>query len=187
MPFTCQRLEIPDILLISTARFQDARGYFEETYKATEFRRLGIDGCFVQDNHSHSIHGVIRGLHYQKQPAAQGKLVRVLQGELFDVAVDIRKGSPTFGKWISVTLTGDDSEMLYIPPGFAHGFCVLSDTVDFMYKCTAEYAFDLDRGIRWDDPEIGIAWPVPDPVLSEKDAKLPLLRDAEEIGINYSG
>lgn len=183
MTFDFFPLEIPDVLLIESRRFGDSRGFFEETYKTSEFESFGINACFRQDNHSRSVRGVLRGLHYQKEPAAQGKLVRVLQGELFDVAVDIRRNSPTFGKWISETLTGEDSKMLYIPPGFAHGFCVLSDTVDFMYKCTAEYNPDLDRGILWNDPEIGIQWPISDPVLSEKDKVQPCLRDAEDIGI----
>lgn len=183
MPFTCRSLDIPDVLLIAAGRFGDARGFFEETYKFSEFQKLGIVSRFVQDNHSHSVRGVLRGLHYQKSPSAQGKLVQVLSGKLFDVAVDIRKGSPTYGKWVSETLTGEEPKMLYIPPGFAHGFCVLSETVDFTYKCTAEYAPDCDRGIRWDDPALGIKWPITDPILSEKDAKLPFLNDAEEIGV----
>ena len=183
MPFEKKRLSIPDVLLISARRFKDARGFFEETYKASEFRSLGIDARFVQDNHSHSVRGVLRGLHYQKQPFAQGKLVRVLQGELFDVAVDIRKTSPTYGQWVAEILRGEDSKMLYIPPGFAHGFCVLSETVDFCYKCTAEYNPELDRGILWNDPDIEIEWPIRNPLLSEKDTKLPLLKDAEDIGV----
>lgn len=184
MPFSFTPLDIPDVLYIEAARFDDSRGFFQETYKHSDFEKQGIDVFFVQDNHSHSVRGVLRGLHYQKSPSAQGKLVRVLQGELFDVAVDIRRNSPHYGKWIGKTLSGDKPEMLYVPPGFAHGFCVLSETVDFMYKCTAEYDPVCEAGVFWDDPAIGIDWPIEDPILSGKDRDLPLLKDAEDIGIS---
>jgi len=179
MPFEFQRLEIPDVILVSAKQFVDDRGYFLESYKQSEFADNGIPWAFVQDNRSHSTQQVLRGLHYQLQPGAQGKLVAVLSGEIFDVAVDIRQGSPSFGHWVGATLSADRFNMLYVPVGFAHGFCVLSERADVLYKVTAEYAADLDRGIRWDDPQIGIAWPIAAPILSEKDAALPLLHDAE--------
>ena len=179
MPFRFQRLEIPDVILVSAKQFVDDRGYFLESYKQSEFADNDIPWAFVQDNRSHSTRHVLRGLHYQIQPRAQGKLVAVLVGEIFDVAVDIRQGSPTFGHWVGATLSADRFNMLYAPVGFAHGFCVLSEQADVLYKVTAEYAADLDRGIRWDDPRIGIVWPIAGPILSEKDAALPLLHDAE--------
>ncbi|NQT26317.1 dTDP-4-dehydrorhamnose 3,5-epimerase [candidate division KSB1 bacterium] len=185
MPFTFTPLEIPAVLHIEIKQFGDARGFFQEVYKRSEFEGYGINSDFVQDNHSHSVRGVLRGLHYQKAPDEQGKLVRVLQGQLYDVAVDIRQNSPTYGQWVAETLSGDRPEMLYIPPGFAHGFCVLSETVDFMYKCTAEYAFNSEAGILWNDPAIRIDWPIDNPLLSEKDTTLPLLKDSEDIGLTY--
>jgi dTDP-4-dehydrorhamnose 3,5-epimerase len=133
----------------------------------------------VQDNLSHSRHGVVRGLHYQNHPKAQGKLVTVLKGEIFDVAVDIRKGSPTYGRWVGITLSADSYRMLYIPVGFAHGFCVMSDEAMLSYKATEEYAPDLERGIAWNDPDIGIRWPIESPILSARDAQLPLLNEAD--------
>jgi dTDP-4-dehydrorhamnose 3,5-epimerase len=179
MPFRFQRLAIPDVILVSAKQFVDDRGFFLESYKQSEFADNGIPSDFVQDNRSHSTRQVLRGLHYQMQPRAQGKLVTALSGEIFDVAVDIRQGSPTFGLWVGARLAADRFNMLYVPVGFAHGFCVLSEQADVLYKVTDEYAADLDRGIRWDDPQIGIDWPIADPILSEKDAALPLLRDAE--------
>jgi dTDP-4-dehydrorhamnose 3,5-epimerase len=179
MPFQFHRLEIPDIILIEARHFADDRGLFLETYKRSEFEANGIPDLFVQDNHSRSAHGVLRGLHYQIHPAAQGKLVRVVRGEVFDVAVDIRQGSPTFGQWVGMRLSGDQFRMLYIPAGFAHGFCVLSEQADLCYKVTAEYAKAQERGIVWNDPEIGIEWPLSQPVLSPKDAELPLLKHAD--------
>ena len=179
MPFEFQRLEIPDLILVKPRVFRDERGFFLETYKQSVFSAHGIPEAFIQDNHSRSTRSVLRGLHYQNPPQAQGKLVRVTQGRVFDVAVDIRRGSPTYGEWTSVILSEETAEILYIPPGFAHGFCVLSDVADFVYKVTAEYAPELDAGIRWDDPEIGIDWPVAEPIVSSKDAGLPLLSEAE--------
>jgi dTDP-4-dehydrorhamnose 3,5-epimerase len=179
MPFRFQRLAIPDVILISAKQFVDYRGYFLESYKQSEFADNGIPWAFVQDNRSHSTRQVLRGLHYQMQPRAQGKLVTALSGEIFDVAVDIRQGSPTFGRWVGATLSAARFNMLYVPVGFAHGFCVLSKQADVLYKVTDEYAADVDRGIRWDDPQIGIDWPIADPILSEKDAALPLLHNAE--------
>jgi dTDP-4-dehydrorhamnose 3,5-epimerase len=179
MSFRFQRLAIPDVVLVEASSYQDDRGFFLEAYKLSDFGANGVAGPFVQDNWSHSCRGVLRGLHYQKQPMAQGKLVMVIQGEILDVAVDIRRGSPTYAQWVGVALSAGAFRMLYVPPGFAHGFCVLSDVADVLYKVTAEYAPDLDRGILWNDPEIGIKWPIPQPLLSRKDAQLPLLRDAD--------
>ena len=179
MPFEFQRLAIPAVVLVRARRLPDGRGFFRETFKQSEFAANGIDARFVQDNHSHSTQGVLRGLHYQKHPQAQGKLVGVVSGEIFDVAVDIRKGSPTFGKWVAQTLSAENSLMLYVPPGFAHGFCVLSESADLVYKVTAEYSRELERGVRWNDPALGIDWPLRDPSLSERDLRLPVLRDAD--------
>ena len=179
MPFDFKRLDIPDLVLITPRAFQDARGYFMETYKRSEFVDNGLDDDFVQDNFSHSERGVLRGLHFQKAPEAQAKLVKVVRGAIFDVAVDIRRDSPTFGQWQGVSLTGENGQMFYVPAGFAHGFCGLSEEVDFTYKVSAEYAPTLDRGVRWDDPAIGINWPVEIPLLSEKDEVLPLLEAAD--------
>ena len=179
MPFDFRPTSIPDVLLIEPQRFEDNRGFFAETYKRSAFSAGGISLTFVQDNYSHSVGDVLRGLHYQKHPRAQGKLVSAIRGRIFDVAVDIRKGSPTYGDWVGATLSHDNGRMLYIPPGFAHGFCVLSEEADVTYKVTEEYAPDLDRGIIWNDPAIGIRWPIDDPILSPKDADLPSLEAAD--------
>jgi dTDP-4-dehydrorhamnose 3,5-epimerase len=179
MPFSFKSLEPAGVILIEPRVFPDGRGFFLESYKETDFRRNGIDVNFVQDNHSFSQKGVLRGLHYQLHPGAQGKLVRVITGSVFDVAVDIRMGSPAFLKWVAVELSEENHNMLYIPPGFAHGFLALTDSVHLAYKCTAEYNPALDSGIRWDDPEIEITWPVKNPEVSEKDARLPFLNKAK--------
>jgi dTDP-4-dehydrorhamnose 3,5-epimerase len=179
MPFRFQRLDIPDVILIEPRTFEDQRGFFMETYKRSDFAANGITGEFVQSNYSHSIRGTLRGLHCQKPPRAQGKLVMALRGEVFDVAVDIRQGSPTYGQWVSAILSDENFYMLYIPVGFAHGFCVLSEEADFVYLVTAEYAPEFDSGILWNDPAIGIQWPIAEPKLSPKDAQLPLLQDAD--------
>jgi len=180
MPFEFERLEIPDVILIKPKVFTDERGLFMETYKYSDFAEFGIKERFVQDNHSKSIKkGVLRGLHYQKYPVAQGKLIRVVQGEIFDVAVDIRKGSPYYGKWIGVILSSENKNILYIPPGFAHGFCTLSDVIDLIYKCTNVYSPEYERGIIWNDPNIGIEWPVENPILSKRDLQLPTLDKAD--------
>ncbi len=179
MPFEFRSLEIPGPVLIRPRVFGDARGFFLELYKHSEFAAAGIREHLVQDNYSRSARGVLRGLHYQKSPKAQGKLVMCLQGGIFDVAVDIRKGSPHFGKWTGAELTRENRLMLYVPPGFAHGFQVLSESAEVMYKCTEEYSPSDDRGIIWNDPDIGIAWPITDPVLSGKDGMQPRLRDAD--------
>jgi dTDP-4-dehydrorhamnose 3,5-epimerase len=170
---------LPDVLLLEPKVFGDARGFFLESWNRQVFTGLGLDIDFVQDNHSRSAKGVLRGLHYQLN-APQGKLVRVVSGAVFDVAVDLRKSSPHFGQWVGYELTADNHRMLWVPPGFGHGFLVLSDTADFLYKTTAYYAPQWDRGVRWDDPQIGVQWPLEDaPTLSAKDQIQPLLKDAE--------
>jgi len=148
-----------------------------ETYHSARFHSIGIDAVFVQDNHSRSVRGVLRGLHYQ-EPNAQGKLVRCTRGVLFDVAVDIRVGSPSFGKWTAVELSEDNKKMLWVPAGFAHGFCAMTDVADLVYKCTALYDAANDRSIAWNDPDVAIVWPLKDPKLSAKDASAPRLKDA---------
>lgn len=179
MPFKFSKLDIPEVILIEARQFPDERGFFAETYKLSDFIAAGVPELFVQDNFSFSKRGAIRGLHYQKNPMAQGKLVMVCCGEIFDVAVDIRQGSSTFGRWVGHKLTAANGVMLYIPPGFAHGFSVLSAEAVVSYKVTKEYTADLDRGIIWNDPDIGIPWNVEVPLLSPKDAALPLLREAD--------
>lgn len=179
MPFEFERMDIPDIILVKPKVFGDDRGFFMETFKRSDFDKYGINLDFVQDNHSKSEGGVVRGLHYQLNPKAQGKLVRVSRGKLIDVVVDIRKGSPFYGKWLSVELSEENKHMLWVPPGFAHGVCILEDDTDLLYKATGEYSLEHDRGILWNDPEIGVDWPIDDPSLSEKDMKQPLLKDAE--------
>lgn len=173
---------IPDVLVLEPKVFGDARGFFTESFNQQAFdAATGCQYTFVQDNHSRSSQGVLRGLHYQLPPHAQGKLVRVVRGAVWDVAVDIRPGSPTFGQWVAETLTEDNHKQLWLPPGFAHGFVVLSDSADFLYKTTAYYAPECDRGIRWDDPELAIAWPqvAGGYLLSEKDQRQPLLAQAQ--------
>jgi dTDP-4-dehydrorhamnose 3,5-epimerase len=179
MPFEFHRLALPEVILVQATRFGDDRGFFMETYKASAFAEGGIALPFVQDNHSHSARGVLRGLHYQKHPRAQGKLVSVVHGRILDVAVDIRRGSPTYGQWLSCELSAGEGTMLYVPAGFAHGFCVLSDKADVLYKVTAEFDQELDRGILWNDPDVGVEWPFAEPILSPKDAQLPPLRLAD--------
>jgi dTDP-4-dehydrorhamnose 3,5-epimerase len=172
--------QIPDVILIKPKVFGDARGFFIESYKQSLFEKHGITNNFIQDNHSMSAKGVLRGLHYQLNPQAQGKLVRCVNGAVFDVAVDIRRGSPTFGKWVSYELSAENKYILWIPAGFAHGFITLENNTEFLYKTTAEYAPELDRGIKYDDPAIGIKWPdIGTLSLSEKDQKQPSLKDAE--------
>jgi dTDP-4-dehydrorhamnose 3,5-epimerase len=168
---------LPGVLLIEPKVFGDGRGFFMETYRADTFRDFGIAATFVQDNHSRSARGVLRGLHYQ-EPNAQGKLVRCTRGALFDVAVDIRRGSPSFGRWFGLELSDANKRMLWIPPGFAHGFCALEDDSDLVYKCTSLYDAATDRAILWNDPAIGIEWPIAEPLLSVKDANAPRLAEA---------
>lgn len=168
--------DLPGVLLIEPPVFGDARGFFLETYQAARYREAGMPACFVQDNHSRSRRGVLRGLHYQRvQP--QGKLVGVIRGQVFDVAVDIRRGSPTFGRWQGFILDDQNHRQLYLPPGFAHGFCVLSEEADFVYKCTDYYHPQSEQGIAWNDPDIGIQWPLRDVAVSAKDARHPRLAE----------
>jgi dTDP-4-dehydrorhamnose 3,5-epimerase len=178
MKFSFTKTEVPDVVLVEHEIFKDARGFFVESYKEQDFREYGIPP-FVQDNHSRSTRGILRGLHYQKEPASIGKLVRCLRGKIFDVAIDMRTGSPSYGKWVGVELTEDNNKMLYVPPGFGHGFCVLSDIADVFYKMTGYYSHEHDRGILWNDPDIGIRWPIAEPQLSAKDAKAPRLKDSD--------
>lgn len=178
------KTEIPDVILIQPKVFGDERGFFLESYKKSLFILNGIDYDFIQDNHSMSAKGVLRGLHYQLNPKAQGKLVRCVSGSVFDVAVDIRRGSPTYGKWVGYELSARNKQMLWIPPGFAHGFVTLEDNTQFLYKTTNDYAPEHDRGVRYDDPEVGIIWPdAGEFILSAKDQQQPLLKDAE---INFT-
>ncbi|MBN2469662.1 MAG: dTDP-4-dehydrorhamnose 3,5-epimerase [Anaerolineae bacterium] len=180
---TFEELSLPGLLLITPRVFDDERGFFLERYNQRVFQEQGgLDLVFIQDNHSQSTRGILRGLHYQLPPFAQDKLVWVTRGEVFDVAVDLRLGSPTFGQWQGVVLSEQNKQMLLLPQGFAHGFLVLSEVADFQYKVTAPYSREFDRGIRWDDPAIGIAWPVSDPILSSKDMQQPDLAEAQARG-----
>lgn len=174
-------LTIPDVILFEPKLFGDDRGFFFESFNQNVFEEAtGLSPTFVQDNHSKSAKGVLRGLHYQLPPKAQGKLVRVIQGEVFDVAVDIRKNSPTFGNWVGEILSAENKKQLWIPEGFAHGFVTLSDTAEFLYKTTNYYALEYERCIQWDDPEIEIDWVINEaPILSGKDSRCTGLRDAE--------
>lgn len=178
MTLSVRQLEIPGVVLIERRAAEDHRGVFVELYKGSEFASAGIPASFVQDNYSSSVRWVLRGLHYQKAPKAQGKLITVLQGVIFDAVVDLRPWSPTYGRWTSAILSSANRRMLYVPEGLAHGFCVMSTVSDVVYKTTAEYAPELDAGIRWNDPQLNIRWPVVHPILSHKDANLPLLEDA---------
>jgi len=185
MPFSFKRLDIPDVVLIKPQVFSDERGFFMEIYKYGEFSSCGIKDHFVQDNHSKSFSkGVNRGLHFQKKPCEQAKLVRTISGSVLDVAVDIRRGSPTFGKWVSAILSAKNKSMLYIPVGFAHGFCVQEDDTEIVYRCSHEYSPEHDRGIIWSDPKIGISWLVNNPILSARDKNWPSLAEAD-IGFSY--
>ena len=159
---------LPDVIIVEPRVFRDERGFFLETYQQRRFRDGGIEATFVQDNHSRSLRNTLRGLHLQRTKP-QGKLIRVISGEIFDVAVDIRRGSPSFKHWTGVALSADNFRQLYVPPGFAHGFCVTSDVAEVEYKCTEFYAPDDEMTLLWNDPDIGIAWPVDEPLLSDKD------------------
>ena len=171
-------LELPGVVLIQSSVYRDERGSFTEVFRADVFRAAGLPDVFVQDNHSVSGYGVIRGLHYQLPPFAQGKLVYVTAGTAWDVLVDVRRESPQFGRWLSLELRAGDGRAVYIPPGFAHGFAALADQTHVVYKCTALYAPSQEAGIRWNDPTLAIHWPVERPTVSPKDAALPTLRDA---------
>ena len=178
MPFTFNRLKIPEVILIKPKVFDDDRGFFIETYKMPDFVDAGITDSFVQDNHSRSTKGVLRGLHYQNPPFVHGKLVRVIKGQIFDVAVDIRKGSPTYGRWVGEILSEENKGILYIPEGFAHGFCILSEVADVVYKASRVYSPKAEAGIIWSDKDLNIEWPIKKPIVSEKDGSWPSLRDA---------
>lgn len=171
-----QDTALPGVLIIEPKVFGDARGFFLETYNQKRYREAGLELDFVQDNLSRSRQGTLRGLHYQN-PHAQGKLVYVLEGEVYDVAVDVRRDSPTFGQWVGVTLSSENKRQFYVPPGFAHGFCVTSEHAMFAYKCTDLYAPQCEGSVLWCDEDIGIDWPISDPLLSEKDERAPKLRD----------
>lgn len=187
MPFNFKKTDIADLILIEPKVFSDERGFFAEIYKYSDFEKFGIAKPLVQLNHSKSSRGVLRGLHYQKIAAAQAKLVRVLSGEIFDVALDIRKGSPSYGKWLGVNLSSSNMKMFYIPEGFAHGFCIISDNAEVEYLCSNIYSPELDRGIIWNDPALKIDWPVSNPSVSEKDSKFPVLDKADNDFIYFSG
>ena len=169
---------IPDVLIIEPDLHADRRGFFLERYHADRYLQHGITGPFVQDNHSRSVAGTLRGLHLQVRHP-QGKLIHVIEGEVFDVAVDVRRGSPTFGRWVGVTLSAENFKQVYVPPGFAHGFCVVSPVAQLEYKCTDFYDPANEIGIAWNDPAIGIAWPVTQPLLSDRDTRHPTLADAD--------
>lgn len=172
---------LPGVLLIEPKVFGDSRGFFFEGYHERRYQEAGIKGRFVQDNRSRSTRGVLRGLHYQLHHP-QGKLVSVYAGEVYDVAVDIRLGSPTYGNYYGIHLKAEEHKQVYIPPGFAHGFCVLSDSADFIYKCTDYYNPDDEKGLQWNDPALGIQWPITDPELSGKDTENPTLEELRTIG-----
>jgi dTDP-4-dehydrorhamnose 3,5-epimerase len=178
MPFRFENLAIPDLVVVDLQAFEDNRGFFLEMYKRSAFAAHGIPDTFVQDNYSHSQKGVIRGLHYQKHPKAQAKLVMVLQGEIFDVAVDVRRDSPTYGNWTGIVLSARDYRSIYIPVGFAHGFGVLSESASVLYKVTQEYSPECEQGIIWNDPDVGVRWPIATPIVSRTDSQLPRLREA---------
>lgn len=177
MPFRFSATELPGVLVIDPVVFPDERGFFMETYKHSEFAAQGIAADFVQANQSRSSRGTLRGLHFQRSPKAQAKLVRALDGEIYDVIVDIRRGSPTFGRWQGLYLSAENKRLLYVPMGFAHGFCVTSEMADISYMTSAEYAPMLEGGIVWDDPDLKIDWPVDQPQLSQRDSGWPRLRD----------
>ena len=179
MPFKFTKLSIPEVILVEAKAFADNRGFFMESFKESEFVANGIATKFVQDNYSHSIKGVLRGLHYQKNPKTQAKLVMAIRGEIFDVAVDVRKGSPTYGKWVGEVLSEQNHRLLYVPEGFAHGFVVLSNEADVVYKVNSEYSPEHERGVIWNDPELNIKWPTNEPIVIKKDLELPTLHNAD--------
>jgi dTDP-4-dehydrorhamnose 3,5-epimerase len=177
MPFEFERLGIPDVILIKLRVFEDERGFFMETYKNEDFENAGIKDKFIQDNHSQSTYGVLRGLHFQREPYAQAKIVRCVRGEIYDVAVDLRKDEPTFGNYMGINLSEDNKYQLYIPRYCAHGFFVLSDVADIIYKVDNIYAPDHERGLIWNDLDVAIPWPNTNPILSLKDKQLPTLKE----------
>ena len=171
--------DLPGVLVIEPDVHQDPRGFFLETYHAAKYRAGGIEAPFVQDNHSRSIRGTLRGLHLQPG-RPQGKLIRVVEGEIFDVAVDVRRRSPTFGRWVAVTLSAENFKQCYVPPGFAHGFCVLSQDAQVEYKCTDLYEPASEIGVAWNDPVLAISWPIAQPLLSDRDRRNPTLAELME-------
>ncbi|MDR4503877.1 MAG: dTDP-4-dehydrorhamnose 3,5-epimerase [Candidatus Scalindua sp.] len=176
MSLKIEKTTLPGVLLIDPVIFRDSRGFFMETFHKGKYEEVGIDQDFVQDNYSRSCQGTLRGLHYQLQHP-QAKLIYVIRGEIFDVAVDIRYGSPTFGKWAGFSLSSENRRQVFIPEGFAHGFCVVSETADVLYKCTDVYHPDDEYGIFWSDQKMGIGWPVTEPTVSDKDKQYPRLRE----------
>lgn len=184
MSFVFDKLTIPDVMSITPHIFHDERGYFFENFNHSIFKHNQIIDNFVQENFSQSRKNVIRGLHFQKNPKAQAKLVTVVSGEIFDVAVDLRNNSPTYGKWTSEILSKNNHKTLYVPEGFAHGFCVLSDEATVIYKINQNYSPEHESGIIWNDPELNISWPVSEPILSKKDQNLPLLKN-QDSGFNF--
>lgn len=182
MAFKISQTKIPEVLVVKPEVFGDSRGFFLETYHYKKYSENGLKKTFVQDNHSRSSRGILRGLHYQLN-TPQAKLVYAATGEILDVAVDIRKGSPAFGKWVGIILSEENRFQLYVPEGFAHGFCVLSETADVIYKCSELYSPEDDRGINWSDENININWPTKDPLLSNKDKNLPMLKDIPETSL----
>ena len=183
-PMDIVSLDLPEVKILSPRKFGDARGFFSETYNRDVFAAAGLDHVFVQDNHSFSATpGTLRGLHFQLPPYAQDKLVRVTRGAIFDVAVDIRRGSPTFGRWVGAEISAENWNQIFVPVGFAHGFCTLAPDTEVIYKVTAPYEPESERGIAWDDPQLAIDWPLPvgQPILSGKDGENPLLADSAEV------
>ena len=181
MPFEFRRLEIPDLILIKPKVFKDDRGFFAETYKKDDFEEAGIKGEFVQDNHSKSSYGVLRGLHFQREPYAQAKIVRCIRGVVYDVAVDLRKSSPTFGEYLGMILSENNHRQLYIPRGYAHGFLALSDLAEVVYKVDNVYYPECEGGLIWDDPDVEISWPIDDPILAKRDSIWPTLSRLAEM------
>lgn len=179
MPFSFEHTPIDGLVVAHPQRFEDDRGWFMESYRYSLFSQAGIPDTFVQDNYSRSGAGVVRGLHFQLPPHAQGKLIWVVRGRVWDVAVDLRSESETYRQWYGMEISEDNQVLFYIPPGFAHGFCALTDDTRFHYKCTAEYDQASERGIRFDDPDLGVDWPVEHPVVSDRDAALPTFADFE--------
>ena len=185
MSFEFKTLGIPEAILIKPKVFEDERGFFMESYKKEEFEKAGIKGEFVQDNHSRSKHGILRGLHFQKEPYAQAKVVRCVRGVVYDVAVDLRRKSQNFGEYVDVILSEYNRHLLYVPRGFAHGFLVLSGVAEVIYKVDNLYAPEYERGLIWNDPDVNISWPDDDPVLSQRDREWPGLKKLLEMGETF--
>jgi len=187
MPFTFKKIEeFSGLTIVKPAVFEDDRGFFMETFSFREFSKIGLKNNFVQNNHTKSVRGVLRGLHYQLEPMAQTKLVRCIEGEIFDVVVDIRRGSPSYGRWFGIGLSETNKKMLYIPRGFAHGFAVLSEEAQVIYMVDKHYSPEHDKGILWSDPDLGIEWPLNQPTLSEKDKVHPKFSESE-VNFFYEG